>query len=179
MSSPLHKRITPSMETHRASTNYKTLKVLVTNQHGHNFNGNAIVLNKTNYNYDDLEDCVLLSNQGYSELIQKKDKRRKRLPIIKITFDKHSIHRRYKYISLDNLKEEDVCLTFSSFNRLSSQRVENIVGQPAQLSKGCWLPYYWYHPFHATRISFRVGMIALIFTILSIILTICSLFEPH
>lgn len=132
------------METHRFSTNNKKLKVLVTKQHRLNIkdindNDNYIVLNKTNYNYDDLKDCVLLSNKGYSELIQKKDKRRKRLPIIKITFDNHSIHRRYKHISLDNLKEEDACLTFSSFNRLSSQRVENIVGQPAQLSKGCWL----------------------------------------
>lgn len=160
-------------------TAQKTLKVLVTNHHRPEFNGNDIVLNKTNYNNDDLEDCVLLSNNGYSGLIQEKDKRRKRLPIIKITFGKRSIHRRYKYISLDNLKEEDVCLTFSSFNRLSSKRVEELVGLKAQLSKGCWLPYYWYHPFHATRISFRVGMIALVFTILSIILTICSLYWPH
>lgn len=53
-------------------TAQKTLKVLVTNHHRPEFNGNAIVLNKTNYNYDDLEDCVLLSNNGYSGLIQEK-----------------------------------------------------------------------------------------------------------
>ncbi|MBR0315228.1 MAG: hypothetical protein IJK39_08950 [Bacteroidales bacterium] len=155
------------------TTGKKTLKVLVTTNQQSKFNGYDIVLNKTNYNYDDLEDCVLLSNKGYSELIQKKDKRRKMLPIIKITFDKHSIYRRYKHISLDNLKCDDVCLTFSSINQLSDKRVEETVGDnKVSISKGCWIPYYWYHPFHATRAAFRIGLPALILSFASLIISI-------
>ena len=153
----------------------KTLKVLVQKNQRPEFNNNDIVLGP-NLNYEDLDDCALFFNQTFEEVfgtkMNKAKRRNKRLPLVKISLGSYSIHRRYKYYPLENLKAEDVALTLSSIHQLSTEIVEDVVGQKATITKGCWIPYYWFHPFHATRISFRIGFFALLLTVLSLFITI-------
>ena len=44
-------------------------------------------------------------------------------------------------------------------------------GFKIEITKGSVFKYYWDHPFHATRISMRLGLISIVLSSISIILT--------
>lgn len=107
----------------------------------------------------------------------------KRLPIVKISFKGKSIHRRF-YGNNDLGKKgkdrkhvgEYAALNYSSLYELVGENPDEIKGKTVQISKGRRLPYYWNHPFHATRISFRLGLISIIIAVVSLLLSIfCNL----
>lgn len=106
----------------------------------------------------------------------------KRLPVVKISFNGRTIHRRF--YGNNDLGEKDkngkstgkyAALNYSSLYELVDDKPDTIKGHTVQISKGRRLPYYWYHPFHATRISFRLGFISIVFAAVSLLLSIfCS-----
>lgn len=103
----------------------------------------------------------------------------KRLPVVKITFNGKSIHRRFygnnnlgKKISDEEYVGEYAALNYSSLYELVDESLDEIKGKTVQISKGRRLPYYWNHPFHATRISFRLGLISIVFAVVSLLLSI-------
>lgn len=99
----------------------------------------------------------------------------KRLPVVKITFNGKTIYRRY-YGSGPLSGTEKAALNYSSLYEFVDDNLDEIKGKTVQISKGCRLPYYWNHPFHATRISFRLGLISVVFASASLLLSLfCSL----
>lgn len=124
----------------------------------------------------DYEDLALLPNKAYSEIFGVKRSedilRRKRLAIVKITYGRISIYRAYRGA---NIGFGNIGLTDSSIRYFGSDN-KDFYEKKFTISRGCWFPYYWNHPFHATRISCRLGVISVGLGILSLVLAILSLF---
>ena len=107
----------------------------------------------------------------------------KRLPVVKISFNGRTIHRRFygnndlgKKVRDDEYVGVYAALNYSSLYELVDESLDEIKGQTVQISKGRRLPYYWNHPFHATRISFRLGLISIVFALASLLLSLfCNL----
>lgn len=134
------------------------------------------------YNHNSLEDCGLFHETGYEQIFGKprySDKKRLKLyAFVKISFEGRSIYRRYLTDnSISGIQNNEVGLTPSSIRLLSTIRNSQVVGKEVKVSKGCWFMYYWSHPFHATRISFKVGFVALVLSILSFALSLFSVFK--
>lgn len=123
----------------------------------------------------DYEDLVLLPNKAYSEIFGKKRSEdalhRKRLAIVRIRYNGVSIYRAYRGM---NVGSKNIGLTMSSIRYFGTDN-DRVLGQSLLVNKGWWFPYYWSHPFHATRISCRLGVISLGLGILSLLLGFLSL----
>ena len=48
----------------------------------------------------------------------------------------------------------------------------DLVGGEEVVSKGSCFMYYWNHPFHATRISMRLGVASILLALISIVITL-------
>ena len=71
------------------------------------------------------------------------------------------------------LGNSDLGLTSESVRILFDNSSES--EKKVKVKKGNWIDliiYYWTHPFHATRISFKVGFPALIISVVSLILSL-------
>ncbi|MBQ0077083.1 MAG: hypothetical protein KBS55_00395 [Bacteroidales bacterium] len=132
-------------------------------------------------------DTVILAGCDFKEIFNKTKAESpiciKRLPVVKITFNGKSIHRRF-YGNNDLGKKgkdrkhvgEYAALNYSSLYELVGENPDEIKGKAVQISKGRRLPYYWNHPFHATRISFRLGLISIGIAVVSLLLSLfCNL----
>lgn len=132
-------------------------------------------------------DTVILAGCDFKEIFGKTKAESpmwtKRLPVVKIAFNGKSIHRRF-YGNNDLGKEVRdkeyvgvyAALNYSSLYELVDDKPDTIKGKTVQISKGCRLPYYWNHPFHATRISFRLGLISISIAVVSLLLSLfCNL----
>lgn len=124
----------------------------------------------------DYEDLALLPNKAYSELFSVKrgedTLRRKRLAIVRICYNGISIYRAYRGM---NVGWGNVGLTPSAIRYFGADNDE-IIGKKVQVSRGWWFPYYWDHPFHATRISCRLGVVSVGLGLISLALGILCLF---
>ena len=131
------------------------------------------------YDAEYWSDKVILNGDLFKDLYgttrNKASDSEKLLSVIKITSkDGKSIHRAFfgkKGISGFNKK--DIALTANSIRLLSSDgRPEHI--DEVWVSKGNKFCYYWNHPYHATRISMKLGIysicIAIVLSLLSIFL---------
>lgn len=116
-------------------------------------------------------DSVILHKDIYKEIFGKtkstSDIESKLLSVVKITFNGKSIHRRFCTIS--SMKKGYAALSCDSLLMLDSNisAIKNV-----QFSKGSKFCYYWNHPFHATRISMRIGTISIAMAIFSILITL-------
>lgn len=137
---------------------------------------NTIHVNSSSY-IDDHQDVVWFNNKQYKLIFGKTratDSDNKLLAIVRITYKNRTIRRRY-LCDLYNvpLGNSDLGLTSESVRILfdNSSESEKVV----KVKKGNWIDYiiyYWTHPFHATRISFKVGFPALIISVVSLILSL-------
>ena len=124
-------------------------------------------------------DAIILAFKDFKDIF-KVDKPKapmciKRLPVVKITFNNKSIYRRY-YGSSSLSGTEKAALNYSSLYELVDDSLAEIKGQTVQISKGRRFPYYWNHPFHATRVSFRLGLISISIAVVSLLLSLfCNL----
>jgi hypothetical protein len=69
----------------------------------------------------------------------------------------------------------DAVLSPNSVRLLCEENNADVVGNEVEVRKGTlWdsIVFYWEHPFHATRISFQLGLPALILSIISLVLTL-------
>ena len=48
----------------------------------------------------------------------------------------------------------------------------DLVGGDVVVSKGSCFMYYWNHPFHATRISMRLGVVSILLALISIVIAL-------
>lgn len=73
------------------------------------------------------------------------------------------------------LSNNDIALNPTSTRELCGSSFDNsdIVGKDIEVSKGCPLCYYWHHPFHATRISMKLGLVSILLAVASLVLTGC------
>ena len=121
----------------------------------------------------DLECCAYLYPTVYEKIFRKKKKEAsqsdQRLSIMKIKNSNRCIYRKYTGKSVDGLTQDYIVISGNSKQQLKfDEGKENIV----TVSKGCWLPFYWYHSNSATRMSFRIGMLGFATGLTGIILSI-------
>ena len=139
--------------------------------------GTVHVLN-TGETVSDYDDCVILPTGFYCSIFGKAQKNASRenklLSVVKIQYKGTSIYRRYIGVNITNT-HYNIAMTPKSWLLLSNeyQFPNNNDNIHVKVSKGCKLKYFWYHPFHATRISMRIGTIGALIGVIGCILTIC------
>ncbi len=126
----------------------------------------------------EIEDSAFFSPGNYKSIFGKErkeeGKKRKLIAIVRIQNGRHVIYRKYMYdrniVGLyDN---EHIGLTFSSLRLLAAKGQDAYSVKKVDVLPGSWFMYYCNHPFHATRVAFRVGLISLIISFASLILTL-------
>ncbi len=130
------------------------------------------------YSTAEYDDKVLIFGQNYESLFGTPRKNAssglKRLSVVKIsTKDGTSIHR--AFLGSNGLKGNQVALSPNSIRLLASKTEPDYIDE-VTISKGSEFLYFWNHPYHATRISMRLGMIGILATIVLSILTLCMTF---
>ena len=123
------------------------------------------------------QDVAWFHTSEYEKLFGKKrslDKKNKLLAIVRLEYKSRAIRRRYQYDSTLHLTSNQVGLTSESA-RILFDDVPDVSKEVVKVSKGnIWdtVMFYWDHPFHATRISFKVGLPSLLIGLLSLIIGI-------
>ena len=122
----------------------------------------------------DYDDVAFLNNRTYSAIFGEKradsSNEKKLLSVVKITCDGKSIHRAYRCSA--NMTMNTVALTQNS-QRLLFGSLTNV--GDVTILKGSKFFYFWNHPFHATRISMRLGVYSVALAIVSIIISVISI----
>lgn len=65
-----------------------------------------------------------------------------------------------------------VVLHPASIRELTLNENSDIVGKTVEVGRGNCFCYFWNHPFHATRISMKLGVFSILLAIASILITI-------
>lgn len=93
-------------------------------------------------------------------------------PIVKVTnpMTGHSIHRVYRMGR--NFPKNACGLSYFSLLELINNNDDMKRMGRVLLSKGSLWKYYWYHPFHATKVSTRLGIFSMSIGLLSLLISI-------
>ena len=122
----------------------------------------------------DYDDVAFLNNHTYSTIFgetrAKSSDEKKLLSVVKIKYKSKSIHRAYRCSA--NMTMNTVALTQNS-QRLLFGSLTNT--DDVTILKGSKFIYFWNHPFHATRISMRLGVVSVALAIFSIVLAVISI----
>ena len=120
---------------------------------------------------------VAITPSTYSSIFRKPGQGRRRLAILKITFEDtqskcHSIWRAANTKGITGITNDAIGLPFEAIWELDATGIKN-----AQVSvkRGCWFPFYYYHPNHAARIATRLGVISILLALTSIIISVIAL----
>ena len=130
------------------------------------------------------EDTAYFSPRAYLNIFCKTRTKvcrcKKRLSVVRITNPEKgvSIYRKYEYSPrFEGIGDNDVVLNPASIRELAGgEDNSSIVGKEVCVRPGCRLAYYWNHPFHATRISTKLGCFSILLTIVSFVIGLVSLF---
>lgn len=140
-------------------------------------NGNQIVVDgfiklREVHSLAELDSKVILTSNMYEKIFGEKKKnantRKKRLSIVKISYNGKSIHRDYMSTAVSGMSDNDVGLTLKSIKLLNA---ENFNGELI-LSPGFWLAYYWQHPDNAVRLSIKMGVLSLFIALVSLFISL-------
>ena len=150
----------------------KVASILPLNASGSSYlNGDNLYLNDISRVSDADEDVVLYSNV-YEEIFgitRKLEKdTNKRLAIVKISANGKSIHRAFR--SVAGMTNDYAGLTANSLRLLNDSMGND--PKEVELSPGSRLPFYWYHPDKAIRISIKLGLLSVILGSLSIVISV-------
>lgn len=127
------------------------------------------------------EDSVYMSSKSYNSVFgeNRRDasRRMKRLSVVKITPENGSYPTYRKYVCnpyFQSLEENQIALNPASIREMCGEGMRNadLVGKNVVVSKGCCFMYYWNHPFHATRISMRLGVASILLALISIVIAL-------
>ena len=122
----------------------------------------------------DYDDVAFFHSHEYATIFKENradsSDEQKLLSVDKITYKGRSIHRAYRCST--NIGKDEVGLSANS-QRLLFDKVEN--AEEVTITKGSKISYFWDHPFHATRISMRLGVVSVALAIVSIIISVISL----
>ena len=102
------------------------------------------------------------------------DKNNKLLAIVRLEYYGRKIRRRYQTDNTLGLTNNQVGLTSESA-RILFDDMPDVSNEVIKISKGnIWdtIMFYWNHPFHATRISFKVGLPSLIIGVVALIVSL-------
>ena len=136
----------------------------------------------TDFHPNEYDDKVILSGDLYKELFGKprymSSSQKKLLSVVKIsTPDGQSIHRAFMGVKgVEHFDEHQVALSPNSIRLLTSKHgkehpeyIHEVI-----VTRGSRFLYFLNHPYHATRISMRIGLIGIIVGLISIALTLYS-----
>lgn len=128
-------------------------------------------------NASDVDGEVLMISNCYKDVFEKRKKNtddsKKRLSIVKITANGKSIHRSYKCVSATDFIRNYVALSPNSIMLLNDK--DGNEPKEVELCEGSRIPFYWYHPDKAVRLSFKLGFISLLMGFISIIISVIGL----
>lgn len=177
-------KMTNSKQQKIKTKNLKTLKAL-------NFqprNANHELNKAAEYNiYTDLcgdesqEDSVYMTPNSYQSVFgenrKNSSRRMKRLSVVKITPENggYAIYRKYVYNPyFKSISNCQVALNPASIREMCGKGQSNsdLVGKEVVVSKGSYFMFYWNHPFHATRISMRLGVVSILLALISIVIAL-------
>ena len=116
-------------------------------------------------------------DEGLFGIKRSLDKKNKLLAIVKLEYKGRKIRRRYMTDQSLGLSDHQVGLTSESV-RILFDDMSNVSKEKIIVSKGnLWdtIMFYWNHPFHATRISFKVGLPSLVISLISLIIALQSI----
>ena len=128
----------------------------------------------------DYEDSVYMSPGAYVNIFCKTRSKvcrcLQRLSVVRIKNPKTgaSIYRKYEYNpQFKGVGDNDIVLHPASIRELASgEENDSVVGKDMCVRRGSFFAYYWKHPFHATRISMKLGVFSILLAFVSIALTI-------
>lgn len=127
------------------------------------------------------EDSVYMSSKSYNSVFgeNRRDapRRMKRLSVVKITpkDSGYPIYRKYVCNPyFQSLEDNQVALNPASIREMcgGGQNNSDLVGGDVVVSKGNFFMYYWNHPFHATRISMKLGVASILLALISIVIAL-------
>ena len=141
------------------------------------FDGNTLSLSSIS-SATEMDEYVVLESHLYQDIFKKKkidaDNNHKLLSIVKICCDGKTIHRAYRSLPVENFTKQYVALSPNSIYLLSTGATLQ-PNSKVYLSKGCMWKFYWEHPNGAVRMSFRIGVIGIVSTLIGVNLTnICD-----
>jgi len=90
---------------------------------------------------------------------------KKQLSVVKICSEGKSIHRAYRSLPAKDFGKDYVALTPNSIYELCHDSSKTPT--KVSVSEGCRWMYYWHNPVAAVRMSFRIGIIGILFTIIT------------
>ena len=115
------------------------------------------------------DEYVVLHSTMYEAIFGEKKAKAKRskklLSVVRICYEGKSIHRAYRSVSAKDFGKDYVSLTPNSIYELCQNSSEP--PKKVSISKGCRWMYYWHNPVAAVRMSFRIGIIGILFTIIT------------
>lgn len=149
------------------------VKILPSNGSPNSFNGEELRLSSISSSKE-MDEYVVMQSQMYEKIFKKRkiksSDRQKRLSIVKICCNGKSIHRAFRSESTKDFNKGFVGLSTHSIYMLSQEK-ELAKGTKVYLSKGSWWMYYWNNPNSAVMMSFRIGVIGILITLIGVNLT--------
>ena len=156
----------------------KSYTPVVVHYNAKHMQGTENCVYKDSYSYiEDNQDVAWFNNSEYRELFGMKrslDQKNKLLAIVRLECNGKIIRRRFKYDNSLHIKGTRVGLTSESI-RILFDDLDKVYQEEILVSKGNFMDtimFYWNHPFHATRISFKIGLPSLVISIVSLLLSI-------
>lgn len=160
----------------------KTVTIIPSSSTNNVFNKNDNTLELAGISLpSDANHEVLAISNVYKEIFGKTKKtssnHKKRISIVKISANGHSIYRSYRSISARDFDKKFVALTYNSLLLLSNENGD--IPNDVQLSDGSssFYKFYWNHPNVAISISVRLGILSIIISVFSLLISVISLFH--
>lgn len=128
-------------------------------------------------NASDVDGEVLMTSNSYNDVFKTTKKTAanslKRLSVVKISANDQVIYRAYRGVSATDFLKDYVALSPNSIMLLNDK--DGKEPQEVEVSKGCQIPFYWYHPDKAVRLSVKLGFISVLLGIVSIVVSVIGL----
>ena len=132
---------------------------------------------KNEKNYVICDDCALDSEgravfnpQAFKDIFGTKksemSQSKQRGCVVRIANGNRKIFRKFQAHSVDDLKKDCVALSLNAWYELGIAKNDP---PTVSVKKSWFFPYFLHHPNSATRISFKLGILALFFAIIGII----------
>ena len=153
----------------------KVVKILPSTTGANHLSGDILYLKGINLP-SEADGDIYLQSHSYSTVFgeskKKSSNKRKQLSIVKVSANGRSIHRAYKSTSANGFTGDCAALTTKSLDFLTD--IDGQEPRNVKLSKGSYIPYYWYHPDKSVRLSFKLGLLSILLGTISLIISIVS-----
>ena len=121
-----------------------------------------------------------ITRNTYKKLLKCLCQQKRRLAIIKISYKddccrRHRIWRAVSTKGITGINDDCIGLPFDAIWELNATKNNNAYNTvEVNVTKGCWLPFYFFHPNHAARISTRIGLLSVLLAVCGIIISILA-----